>query len=173
MLSTTFRKVVVGMITAAVVGLVVVWWLGRPRVIPPADGTGKGVIRQPSRPVTIRGDVKGPILPGSLVALNLSFVNHNSFELTLDRVTVRVRSIHAPRADRTHACTSADFKVRQLARSVELRLAGKSTRRLSAMGLSRAQWPAVGMLDRPVNQDGCKGALLRLDYKASGLEVHR
>jgi hypothetical protein len=41
------------------------------------------------------------------------------------------------------------------------------------MDLADESWPAVGMVDRPVNQDGCKGASVTLRYEASGVEVPR
>jgi hypothetical protein len=169
MRSKTGTRVALGVGLTALVGLAV-WWLTRPPSAGPADGTGVGAI---GRSITIRGDIEGAIVPGSMVPLNLSFANRNSFSVTVDRVAVRLRSVRAPGADAAHGCGRADFTVRQLPRTVELRLASESTQRLSAMGLSPSRWPAVGMLDRPVNQDGCKGAVLTLDYEASGLEVPR
>jgi hypothetical protein len=172
MTSNTRLVVAVGMITALVLGIVA-WWLTRPAAPPSAEGDGWGAIRRPSTPVTIRGDILGPIRPGSMVPLNLSFENPNDFDLALDQVTVKVMTVTAPRADATHACTVADFEIRQPAPGVELKLEGKRTQDLRGMGVQSSQWPAVGMIDRPVNQDGCKGARLRLRYEAKGLEVHR
>jgi hypothetical protein len=62
--------------------------------------------------------------------------------------------------------------VRQLPTDVVLRLEANDAQTLSEMDVSPGRRPALGMLDRPVNQDGCKGAFLTLGYQASGVEVH-
>ena len=150
----------------------VVWFLSNPAQRSSDDGGAAG-IRAASSPVTITGDVTGAIAPGAMMPLNLSLDNSNDFALSIDRITVSVQEVDAPRADAEHPCTSADFVVRQLSASAVLRLAANLAADLSGMGLATEHWPAVGMLDRPVNQDGCKGAFLTLGYEASGQEVHR
>jgi hypothetical protein len=67
----------------------------------------------------------------------------------------------------------ADFDVRQLSGHIAVTLRASREDDLNGMGVARGHWPAVGMLDRPVNQDGCKGAFLTLGYEASGVEVQR
>jgi len=84
---------------------------------------------------------------------------------------VAVVVIHAPRADADHPCSAADFQVRELSGGGVLRLAHDSVNTLSGLKLPTANWPAVGMLNRPVNQDGCKGASVTLEYEASGTEL--
>ena len=117
--------------------------------------------------------MRRPVSPGELVPIDLTLHNTNDIDLAIDQITVTVVGIAAPRADAEHPCGPADFQVRGLAGGVELRLAGNSTANLSGMNLAEKNWPAVGMLNRPVNQDGCKGASLTLHYEASGAEVPR
>ncbi len=107
-----------------------------------------------------------------MVPLDLTLDNTNANDLAIDRITVAVITVDAPRADVEHPCSVADFEVRQLSGGVLLRLAGNSTYTLSGV-VPAENWPAVGMVNRPVNQDGCKGASLTLGYEASGMEVSR
>ena len=160
-------------LVAVIVALVATWWLTRPGTSSSAGGGGDAAIRGPGSPVTIRGDAAGWLSPGSMAPLDLLLANTNDFDLALARITVTVGEVDAPRADAAHPCSAADFEVRQLSGGAVLTLGGNRAENLSDLGLAQRHWPAVGMLDRPVNQDGCKGASLRLDYQASGVEVNR
>jgi hypothetical protein len=136
------------------------------------DATGQGSLRASSS-FTITGDARRPISPGEVVPIDLRFDNTSDVDLAIDHVTVVVVSVDAPRADDDHPCSVADFEVRQLSGGVVLRIAGNSSENLSGMDLPDESWPAVSLVDRPVNQDGCKGASLMLRYEASGVEVPR
>ena len=138
----------------------------------PTEGSGRGSVSAPTS-FTISGDVRGAMTPGSRVPLNLSLSNPNDFEVVVDTITVTVRDVEARRSDSDHPCSVADFEVRQIPRSVVLRLGREGTQDLSGLSLARDHWPAVGMLNRPVNQDGCKGAVLTLGYEATGVGVRR
>lgn len=119
----------------------------------------------------ISGDFNRAISPGQWVALDLVLDNTNDSEVVIDRITVAVVGIDAPRADADHSCSTADFGVRQLSGGVAIRLPGNSIVNLSGRDVPEENRPAVGMINRPVNQDGCKGASLTLSYEASGMEV--
>jgi len=41
------------------------------------------------------------------------------------------------------------------------------TKTLSQLGYTGAQLPSIRMLDRPLNQDGCRGATLNFTYSGS------
>ena len=43
-----------------------------------------------------------------------------------------------------------------------------TTVRLSDLGVARASWPTLAMVDRAADQDGCKGAAVRLSFTATG-----
>lgn len=122
---------------------------------------------------TISGDVSRSILPGELVALDLTLQNATERDLVIDRITVVVVGVDAPHADADHPCGVADFEVRPLSSGVVFRLAGNRTASLSGLAVPEESWPAVGMVNRPTNQDGCKEASLTLGYEASGTEVPR
>ncbi|MBC7632210.1 hypothetical protein [Aeromicrobium sp.] len=139
-----------------------------------AGGAGIGRMLGPSpEPVTIRGSAQTPMTVGALMPLNLSLDNPNEFALTIDNITVTVLDVEAPRADADHPCSAVDFEVRHLKGRVGLTLAADSNDNLSELLVPLGSWPAVGMLNRPVNQDGCKESLLTLGYEASGVRVRR
>lgn len=117
-------------------------------------------------PVQITGSTRRPVAPGISAKINLRFGNSLPRTVVLDRVRVRVRRIAAPRADATYPCVRRDFRVRQL-RAETLRVPSGATT-LRALRVPRRDWPRLRMVNRPVNQDGCKGARLRLRYRADG-----
>lgn len=90
--------------------------------------------------VVISGSAAGSVSPGSLARLSLSLDDTNDVDVdvALDRITVTVRDVDAPRVDADHPCRATELDV-----------------------------------DRPINQDGCKGASLTLTDEASGSEVSR
>jgi len=44
---------------------------------------------------------------------------------------------------------------------------GSSTVTLSGLGVASARWPQIQLVDRPFNQDGCKGATVHLGYTSN------
>lgn len=168
----TRSEVVLAVVFALVVAVLLLWFPGGRPVGHSTDVTGHASVRASSY-FTISGDVRRPILPGELVPIDLRLDNTSDLDLAIDHITVGVVGIDAPRADVDHPCSAADFEVRQLSGGVVLRIAGNSAVNLSGMDLPDENWPAVSMVDRPVNQDGCKGASLTLRYEASGVEVPR
>jgi hypothetical protein len=112
---------------------------------------------------TIGGSLSGLFYPGLSQPLNLSLTNPNSFDLSITNLTVSVQVVSAPNANATHPCSAADYTVQQFS-AYPIRLLTSRTRTLSELGYTSAQWPQVTMLDTTSNQDGCKGASLKLTY---------
>jgi hypothetical protein len=131
-------------------------------------GTGGGVLASPRGSFTIRGDAAGRISPGVMAPLDLWLTNPHDVPMSVAGLLVTVQGVSAPNADATHPCTVSDFSVDQVSRGLKMTVAARGTSALSSLGLARASLPAVGMLKRSVNQDGCKGASLTLGYAASG-----
>jgi hypothetical protein len=48
-------------------------------------------------------------------------------------------------------------------------LPGRQSSDLRALGVPAELVPTLTILDRPVNQDGCKNAQIKLSFKARGL----
>jgi len=132
-------------------------------------GDGGAEVTVSSLPFTIHGNAATPISPGLMSPLNLMFANPNAVSLSVTGLYVTVRKVSAPNADDAHPCSVRDFTVGQASSNLRITLAAQATRTLSSLDLPLAQWPQVGMLQRSVNQDGCKGASLTLAYAASGI----
>ena len=160
---------------AIVLVLMVLWFLGWPRhnssvgeALPDKDRAALGTTSS----FTISGDITGSIRPGVMLPLDLSLKNPNDRKLSVDNIKVSVRTIEAPRATAALPCTAADFEVRQIGGGVAaLPLEAKGSKKLSQLDVVPEQRPALGMKNRPVNQDGCQGATLTLGYQANGVEV--
>src|SRR5207237_210490 len=72
-----------------------------------------------------------------------------------------VSTLHA---DPAHPCAASDFATTPLAPSSGIVVPARATVRLSALGIDPSRWPHLTMLERLADQDGCKGAALRLSY---------
>lgn len=134
------------------------------------SGGGAGSVDTgwPTGPVRIEGDVVKAVSPGVKVPLDLKVTNTQDFDVSVTALTVAVRRVEAPNADDARSCSVDDFGVDQAHHELRISLAARATNTLSGLRIPPEMWPRIGMLDRPVNQDGCKGASLTLDYTASG-----
>ena len=133
-------------------------------------GTGPGgaEVANSSRSFTIRGDAANPISPGLMAPLDLTFTNRHNGPVAVTDLRVTVRGVSAPNADDAHPCAVGDFAVDQASNDLSITVPARGTSTLSGLDLSWAKWPQVGMVERSVNQDGCKGASLTLVYAATG-----
>jgi hypothetical protein len=121
--------------------------------------------RQPAS-FTISGDA-GQLWPGVSQPVNLSLSNPNGQAISVDSLTVSVRSVSAPQATGALPCSAADFSVTQFPGPYPLTLPAHTTRSLSDLGVGSPEQPHVAMLDWPVNQDGCLGATVTLSYSGT------
>ncbi|WNV86087.1 hypothetical protein [Umezawaea sp. Da 62-37] len=131
-------------------------------------GTGAGDAGGAVQVVRIEGDLAGTISPGVVVPLDLRFTNPHDVGLSITGLTVVVRGVVAP-----GSCAVDDFEVDQAPADLRVTLAARATNTLSGLGFPSTTWPRLGMRDLPVDQDGCKGASLTLDYTASGTRGDR
>ena len=121
-----------------------------------------------SPPFTIEGHATEAISPGIQAPIDVKLTNPYDTPLSVTDLRVSVQTVTAPHADHAHPCAIADFSVRQGPTGLKVTIPASTTNTLNSLGITRASWPAVGMLNRPANQDGCKGASLTLAYTASG-----
>ena len=126
-----------------------------------------------SSSLTITGDTEGLLAPGSTLPIDLLLDNPNYFDSTVHHLSVSVTAVHAPRSTTHRPCSPADFEVSPLAEVLEFTLGAGTEDSLSGLDVAQEGWPTVGMINRPVNQNGCKGATLTLDYDARGTKVDR
>ena len=113
--------------------------------------------------VRISGSVLTPLYPGVSSPIALSLTNKSSHVVRLGRIKVSVKRVSASNADAKHPCTKVDFAVTQMKKKLRL---PQGTHTLASLGLASSSWPRVGMRNRPLNQDGCKGARVTLSFKS-------
>lgn len=119
----------------------------------------------------IQGDATAPISPGIKVPIDLRFTNPHDEGMTVTHLRVTIRKLDTPRADHDHPCSISDFRVVQLLSSVVITLPPATTTGFSDLQIPESEWPQIGMPYRSVNQDGCRGATLKLGYSAFGTLV--
>lgn len=112
----------------------------------------------------ISGTTRKLLRPGFQSRINLMFANRSPGPVTLRHVSVTITGITAPQADAQHQCTRVDFRIRPM-RAVRLELPAHRSTDLLRLGVRSWRWPALKLRNRPVNQDGCKGARLTLRYR--------
>lgn len=114
--------------------------------------------------IEVWGGVHRPLYPGGRhYPVDVWLRNLHGSRLKVHRLTMRVLWIHAPRASRALPCTAADFGVRNYrgpAFSIPPR-----TSDLAGDRVPTRRWPKLWMRDRPVDQDGCVGATVKLSYR--------
>lgn len=131
-----------------------------------ATGVRLSVISPPHPALTIRGTQSGLLSPGRSARIDLRLTNATRWGLKVNHLLVSITGLRAPRADLSHPCTTKDFKVSQFSGSYGFALRPRSTRNLGQLGFAAKRWPALAMLDRPVDQDGCQSAAVSLSFSA-------
>jgi hypothetical protein len=116
---------------------------------------------------TISGNTVSSLYPGGGTSnLDLSLRNPNSVTIYLSSLSVALPSITAPNAHGGLTCPPSDFVLTQYTGGFPIVLP-PGTKTLSQLGFARAQMPSITMVDRPLNQDGCKGATLNFSYSGN------
>jgi hypothetical protein len=112
----------------------------------------------------ISGDATRSLYPGGPAApLDLAFDNPNDFAITVRGVKVSI-------AGAGTGCQVTDYAVvSQLADALPLPPDGTSS--LSRLGIPRADWPRVAMVDSHHATDSCEGSSLRLSYSGRATQT--
>lgn len=111
----------------------------------------------------ISGSADRVLTPGSESgAINLAITNPFNAAMTVTNLGVVVSG-----TDKT-GCGANNYQVTAYGGPASLTVPANSTRTLLQLGVPRAQWPAVQLVDLPVNQDACKGATVQLAYSGTG-----
>jgi hypothetical protein len=128
------------------------------------------VVSTTVRAFTISGDLSGALAPGVSLPLDLQLTNPNNKPVSVGNLSVSIQEVRrtATAVARGLPCSGSDYAVTQYAGPYPLTVPTQSTRSLSQLGVPPAQRPQVSMVNRPVNQDGCKGATVTLSYSGSG-----
>jgi len=131
-------------------------WVGASRVRSYAVVT---LLVAAPRRLAISGDLPTLLFPGADAPLDVTLINPHAFGLRLRTLRVRVRA----QTSEPGCHGAGDYAVRQYGGGYPLMLRPGRTR-LSALVADRALWPRISMRNLPVDQEACKGAVLRLDY---------
>lgn len=147
-----------------------------PAVVTPVVAPATPVVTPPTpigpaaqgHDIGISGSVPGLLEPGSTLPVALTITNPSDSALTVTGLTIGIGPIQAPHATVLRGCTAADFVVSQFTGQYGFVIAAGATRSLAELGIPADEWPQLTMINRAVNQNGCKQASVTLEFTASG-----
>lgn len=160
---------VVGLVGLAAL-LVVLFSRGASR---PARSSATGEGTGTAAAMGIDGSPVRRLSPGVVAPIDLTLTNPHHEAMTVSGIAIILESVTAPQADPRHPCTLADFAVGQPSPGLRATLPGTSTVTFSSLLVDQDAWPSVTMVNRPVNQDGCKQARVQLAYSGSETSANR
>ena len=128
-----------------------------------------GVQGEPAPPGKLfaAGEVAEPLAPG--VTRPVRLVLTNALDSAVDVIALTVTVLSVAPVD-GGSCTTADFTTTPAALATPLRIPAQTSATLQTLGLAAGAWPSVTMVNRPVSQDGCKGASVALRFDVQGRE---
>lgn len=135
------------------------------------EGSGTAEDGGLSAAFQIRGGATVPLSPGVTVPLDLRFTNPHDKPMMVTQLRVTIRKLTAPGADEDHPCSVGDYQLTQIADSVEIRLRPSAVTSFADLGIPERHRPQIGMVYGRADQDGCRGATLKLGYTAFGMLV--
>jgi hypothetical protein len=160
---------------APAIAVLLVWWLVRCSPTPrePSDGQGVGAAGPAGGVASfgISGRTTSPLVPGASVRVNLELSNARGTALSISGLTMSISTVSAPRSDPAHPCTPRDFAVRQVPADLLIVIPALAASTLRTLSVATGDWPRVSMLNTSVNQDGCQGASVHLDYRGTATQA--
>ncbi|MFC7430336.1 MULTISPECIES: hypothetical protein [unclassified Agrococcus] len=150
-------------------GTVVAWAAidaNRSDVLVVGGGSNQHSMLDDAGGLEISGSLAVPLVPGSGERLDLVLDNATRDRLAITGLTVRIAEVVAPNATAELACGVDDFAIEQTRFALELDASSASS--LTDAGADVDQLPLVTMRDTAVDQAGCMGATLALEYAALG-----
>lgn len=136
-----------------------------------SDTVALDVVTPANFPFKIAGSASG-LAPNVTKPIDLALSNRSGSDLWVYSLTTAIGAVNAPSATPALPCTAADFSIHQYSGLLPvLLLPAHGSTSLSARGLAQATWPSVTMLNRPVNQNGCKGATLTFSYGGTAVNL--
>jgi hypothetical protein len=117
---------------------------------------------EPHHTFRISGVAETRLSPSAVASVDVSLTNPNSRPLAITRLDAQISAI-TTRAG-SGPCGQQDFAVRQFSGEYGFVVGPSRTTTLGRIGVPSSQWPQITMIDRPVNQDGCKNALISISF---------
>jgi hypothetical protein len=133
-----------------------------------AAGSGPNVEGRRTVAFDLSGHATEAISPGVSAPIDLTLTNPHPVALTVNGLRVTIVIVSAPNAAGSLPCSAGDFEIVQADRGLSIVIEAGGTTSLGDSTLPAEAWPRVGMRNLSANQDGCKGALLTLEYSAKG-----
>jgi hypothetical protein len=99
-----------------------------------------------------------------MTPMKVSLRNRARGPVVVDRIRLRIVKITAPNATAHRRCTRFNFRIRQIPPQRQVRVPAR--RQVTFLSGARLRRPAIGIVNRPFNQNGCKGAALKLRFSA-------
>ncbi|MHB1539275.1 MAG: hypothetical protein ACYCYN_12410, partial [Solirubrobacteraceae bacterium] len=116
-----------------------------------------------ARTMRISGDVTAALYPGGAPRpIDLTLHDPYGYALVVERLSVSIRSVSAPRTSASLPCGAADFRTGEYTGRALTTRPGSHT--LEQDHVPVRLWPTIAMVDLASNQDGCGGAVLHLAY---------
>jgi hypothetical protein len=112
---------------------------------------------QDKRTFSISGNLTTQLSPGVSGALNLSFGNPNQQALGIEDLLVVVEGTNSA------SCSPHNFAAVQFSGTYPI-VIPRGNSQLSQAVSNSTKWPRVSMINRPFNQDACKGVTVNLAY---------
>jgi hypothetical protein len=104
--------------------------------------------------VTVSG-----LAPDASAAFEVSVTNPNSVALVISALTAVIGEVRA-----AGACGAADFTLRQYSGGYGFVVGAHRTATLGQLGIAAPLWPQITMVNRNVNQDGCRNAVVTIRF---------
>jgi hypothetical protein len=118
---------------------------------------------------SVSGDLSSRLAPGAEVPLDLVISNKHSYPVRMRAMVVTIASVANGSTDPHKQCAVTNFSVTQAVGVTPIMLKPHSRVSLSSLGVAKADWPKVGMLQVSKRaQQECKNARLTLEYSAPG-----
>ncbi|HEY5143264.1 MAG TPA: hypothetical protein VII98_07165 [Solirubrobacteraceae bacterium] len=137
-----------------------------PVAVPPTTTPGPSSAPAPdTRRLLIGGNLSAALTPGAVQPLDAKLGNPFDEPLDVTSIELTAVRINAPAATPALPCDSSDFALQPLT-GPPVRVGAGVVASLADLGVPRERWPAITMLDRPANQNGCKGAVVTFSYRA-------
>lgn len=115
----------------------------------------------------VSGEPDRELAPGAPeAAIDMAITNPFNAAMTVSNIGVTIEGTDT--SDQPGGCAVDNFEILAYGGPVTLVVPPNSTRTLSQLGVARADWPAIRMLNTPANQDMCKGVQVDLRLNAKG-----
>lgn len=107
--------------------------------------------------------------PGQSAPVDVRITNPNALPVRVSRIALSVAAVtKAPSAPAGMPCSPSDFTGVAYSGPATSYVPAGATVLLSALVPDRSLWPRLAMVNAPTNQDGCRGASLRLTLTGGG-----